>query len=57
MISIENFVRRVNPDSTIDLICTRCFQTAASGTNEADAVKAAEQHVCVSSKEEETCHL
>jgi hypothetical protein len=41
MISIGGFFRRKNPDSTIDLICPKCFQTAASGKSESEALTAA----------------
>jgi hypothetical protein len=44
MISIGDFYRRQNPDSTIDLICSRCFQTAGSGETDAEALAAAEYH-------------
>ena len=46
MISIGNFAKRVNHDSTIDLICTLCFQTAATGRNEEKVFAAAQQHAC-----------
>jgi hypothetical protein len=51
MISIGSFVRRVNRDSTIDLICIHCFQTAASGKSDAEVNDAAQQHACVSLEE------
>ena len=38
------FHRRQNPDSTIDLICPRCFQTVGSGKSETEALDAAQHH-------------
>jgi len=52
MISIGNFTKRVNRDSTIDLICTRCFLTAARGRSDAEAMAIAQQHVCHTSLQE-----
>ena len=46
MISMEIFVRRQNPDSTVDSICTRCYQTVATVRNESDLTSAEENHVC-----------
>jgi hypothetical protein len=46
MVLIGNFVKRVNRDTTIDLICMHCFQTAAKGTTDAEAQAIAEQHAC-----------
>jgi hypothetical protein len=54
MISIGGFFRRKNPDSTIDLICPKCFQTAASGKSEAEALAAAaKKHTHCESLEED----
>lgn len=47
MISIGTFAKRVNEDKTIDLICKRCFQTAARGTSDAEALAMAQQHACL----------
>jgi hypothetical protein len=41
-----NFAKRVNSDETIDLICMRCFQTAASGKSEAEVHAIASEHNC-----------
>lgn len=44
-----DFVRRTNPDSTIDLICTRCFRTVATVAKEKDVARFAEakrRHLC-----------
>jgi hypothetical protein len=46
MISSGKFVKRVNADWTIDWICTDCFQTAASGKSDTEALARAEQHTC-----------
>ena len=40
------FAHRFIPDGSVDSICTRCFVTAASATNEADLVLKEEQHIC-----------
>jgi hypothetical protein len=46
MTSFISFARRKNENSTIDSICTRCYQTIASGDNE-DALEGAERgHSC-----------
>jgi hypothetical protein len=46
MTSFISFARRWNENSTIDSICTRCYQTIASGDNE-DALEGAERdHSC-----------
>jgi hypothetical protein len=44
---IIGFVHRENEDSTIDSICTNCFQTVASGYSEPDIIRAEEAHACV----------
>jgi hypothetical protein len=41
-----DFVRRTNRNSTIDLVCTRCFNTIATVMDEAALVRAEEQHEC-----------
>ena len=46
MTTIGNFAKRVNSDETIDLICMRCFKTAATGTNEVELHAVAQQHDC-----------
>jgi hypothetical protein len=43
---ILDFVRRVNEDSTIDSICTKCFQTVASGEDVFDLSRAEQAHTC-----------
>jgi hypothetical protein len=47
MNGILDFVRRSNEDSTIDSICTKCFQTVASGKSVFDLIRAEEAHTCV----------
>jgi hypothetical protein len=46
MTTFISFARRRNPDSTIDSICTRCYQTIASGDSEASLATAEEGHSC-----------
>lgn len=46
MLLAADFVRRTNRNSTIDLICTRCFNTVATVTNEGEVVQAEERHEC-----------
>jgi hypothetical protein len=41
-----SFARRPNHDSTIDSICTKCYQTIASADNASDLVAYEETHVC-----------
>lgn len=46
MLLTADFVRRINRNLTIDLICTRCFNTIATATNESELMRAEEQHDC-----------
>ena len=46
MITAARFVHRVNPDSTIDSICSRCYETIASSNSETDLIKDEETHIC-----------
>ena len=46
MMMMGDFAKRVNSDQTIDLICIRCFKTAATGTNEDELHATAQQHNC-----------
>ena len=46
MTSVISFARRRNQDSTVDSICTRCYQTIASGNSEANLAAAEEVHSC-----------
>jgi len=48
MTTFVSFSRRQNDDSTIDSICTRCYQTVASGdrSTELGLVSAEQNHVC-----------
>jgi hypothetical protein len=46
MNAIIGFVRRENPDSTIDSICTKCFQTIAVARCERDLIRAENDHTC-----------
>lgn len=40
------FPQRRNPDGSFDSICTRCFQTIASGKSEPELAKMNLAHVC-----------
>ena len=46
MTSFISFARRQNGDSTIDSICTRCYQTIANGESEASLEMAESRHSC-----------
>lgn len=46
MITAVSFVRRVNPDSTIDSICLSCFRTVATAQQESDLVEKENGHTC-----------
>ena len=46
MTSFISFARRRNENSTIDSICTRCYQTIASGDNEGALEGAERGHSC-----------
>jgi len=41
-----SFARRHNRDSTVDSICTRCYQTIASEDSEANLETAEKGHTC-----------
>jgi hypothetical protein len=46
MAILTPFVRRHNQDSTVDSICTKCYQTVATERDE-DHLSSAEQgHIC-----------
>jgi hypothetical protein len=44
--TIPKFARRQNQNSSIDSICTTCFQTIASVACEEELVLHEEKHVC-----------
>jgi len=46
MISFPPFVRRRNKDSSVDSICTTCFQTIASVASEDDLAAHEQKHIC-----------
>jgi hypothetical protein len=46
MVLFGDFARRANPDSTIDLICTKCFQTIAQGKNDMNVEDVLKKHKC-----------
>jgi hydroxyethylthiazole kinase-like sugar kinase family protein len=46
MTSIVSFARRQNRDSSIDSICTKCFQTVASAQSESELAVSDQSHVC-----------
>jgi hypothetical protein len=46
MITLIPFARRRNQDSTVDSICTKCYQTIASEEDEVKLVSAEQRHTC-----------
>jgi hypothetical protein len=46
MTKFISFARRHNQDSTVDSICSRCYQTIASGDSEATLATIEEGHSC-----------
>jgi hypothetical protein len=46
MTSFISFARRQNRDSSVDSICTKCYQTIASAENVKDLVDVEEAHQC-----------
>ena len=46
MSSFITFARRRNHDSSIDSICTKCYQTIASGEDDFTLTSAEENHSC-----------
>jgi hypothetical protein len=46
MTSFISFARRRNHDSTIDSICTRCYQTVASADTGSELETVEETHLC-----------
>lgn len=46
MTSFPPFARRRNKDSSIDSICTKCFQTIASVAYEDDLAAHEQKHIC-----------
>jgi hypothetical protein len=46
MTSYISFARRRNHDSSIDSICTKCYQTIASGQDDSSLTNADEGHLC-----------
>jgi hypothetical protein len=46
MTSFASFARRQNRDSSIDSICTKCYQTVASAQSESELAIADQSHVC-----------
>jgi hypothetical protein len=46
MTNLTPFAHRINPDASIDSICTTCFQTIASENSEAKIFAHEERHLC-----------
>lgn len=46
MTTFVSFARRQNHDSSIDSICTKCYQTVASADSAGELVAPEESHVC-----------
>lgn len=40
------FVRRLNPDGSIDSVCRKCFMTAATAMRESDLQRSEREHIC-----------
>jgi hypothetical protein len=57
MTTTDSFVRRVNPDTTIDSICLSCFRTVATGKSEFDLLSAEKKHSCDSFMEQQWWHI
>ena len=46
MTAFPLFARRLNKDSSIDSICTKCFQTIATLACEDDLAEPEQKHIC-----------
>jgi hypothetical protein len=46
MTSLVSFARRQNHDSSIDSICTKCYQTIASAESLSGLATAEQSHLC-----------
>lgn len=46
MTSFVSFARRQNHDSSVDSICTKCYQTIASAENESGLAALEQSHHC-----------
>ena len=46
MTSSNSFAHRLNSDSSVDSICTRCYQTVASDNHEPNLESAEASHEC-----------
>lgn len=46
MTTFVSFARRQNHDSSIDSICTKCYQTVASADSAGELIAPEESHVC-----------
>jgi hypothetical protein len=46
MTTFVSFARRHNADSTIDSICTRCYQTIAHERDETNLIDVEQSHFC-----------
>jgi hypothetical protein len=46
MTSLVSFARRQNHDSSIDSICTKCYQTIASADSVAELATVEDSHQC-----------
>jgi len=64
MTSIVSFARRLNPDSSLDSICTKCYQTVASAQCEDDDDVLADQStfaprmdICPQTRRLPACHV
>jgi len=46
MTNFISFAHRLNRDSSVDSICTKCYQTIANDTNESTLESAENDHRC-----------
>jgi hypothetical protein len=46
VVTTSSFVRRVNPDSTTDLICLDCSKTVATAKQESELTRKKNTHAC-----------
>ncbi len=46
MATTDKYAQRVNPDSTIDVICLSCFRTIATVNRKTDVAAIEAKHTC-----------
>jgi hypothetical protein len=55
MTSFISFAHRRNNDSTVDSICTRCYQTIANAQDDSSLTSAEANHICDPDVEMDRC--